>query len=231
VGCESCHGPGVGYADIHWRYGDGVRKAEDETPEHLAERRAASAEGGFVRGADVFAMAQNCMSCHTIAHEELVNVGGHPLSRGFDLVSWTQGEVRHNNFFNDGAENPPSPPERQRQMLLLGALSKLEGALRTLASATVRQPYALGTAEEARNAAALLVTMAGRLGHPALDALIAQLETVNLQMNNPEAMTAVADSVADTAGILTAELDTLDLSALDDLLPGPESFVGDVYQP
>ena len=64
--------------------------------------------------------------------------GGHRAGSDFDLVAWTQGEVRHNFLSSDGAPANPwnraAPPERRRMMYIVGALTDLEYSLRNLSN-------------------------------------------------------------------------------------------------
>lgn len=231
VGCESCHGTGRGFADIHWRYGDGKMIAIQETPEHKVERLEQSTAAGMIRGDNVHRMAQACLSCHVIADQTLVDVGGHPVSRGFDVIAWSQGEVRHNTLFNRGKENPPAGPERQRLMLVLGTLARLEANLLALARATGDGPHAAVLAAEARDAAALTATIASLSEDTALLSLMPVLETARLQLGDPAAMTALAQRVAAAAADVTARRDGSGLAMLDPLLPAPQDYVGDVLEP
>ena len=55
---------------------------------------------------NVYLLAQSCYRCHTVPDERLVNVGGHHAgSLDFELVSWSQGTVRHNFVRTDGKVN------------------------------------------------------------------------------------------------------------------------------
>ena len=93
----------------------------------------------------VYEIAKNCLSCHTVPNEKLVN-SGHPTSR-FEMVEWSQGSVRH-NFQLDPSVNAEAPslwlasgagrtPEnRQKLMYVIGQLADLEVSLRNRATAS-----------------------------------------------------------------------------------------------
>ena len=132
--CESCHGGGLNYIDVH---GD-----EKAVPSREA-RRKLSIEGGMAYPHEIHKVAANCFRCHVIQEEDLVNAGGHPArSGGFELASWTQGEVRH-NFYDDVMErntkiNREASPQRRRQMFVTGLLTDLEFSLRALSKGEQR---------------------------------------------------------------------------------------------
>ena len=66
-----------------------------------------SSEVGIGKRESVYDIAKNCLSCHTVPNEALVNAG-HPTSEKFEFVRWSQGEVRH-NFQLDKSTNAESP--------------------------------------------------------------------------------------------------------------------------
>ena len=64
-------------------------------------------------------------------------MGGHPPgSPEFELVTWSQGEVRHNYARSPGAPenatNVPASAERRQRLYVIGALVDLETSLRNL---------------------------------------------------------------------------------------------------
>ena len=77
-----------------------------------------------------------------------MNKGGHPAGSAFELVSWSQGEVRHNTWHSKGRENVPASAARRRMLYLVGLGAELEAALRAIAKATVRKPFAFAMARE-----------------------------------------------------------------------------------
>ena len=78
VSCESCHGAGRDWIDVHNDYGGKGFDHASETAEHRAERVARSRELGMRRPSDLYPAAASCFGCHTVPEERLVNVGGHP---------------------------------------------------------------------------------------------------------------------------------------------------------
>jgi len=130
VSCESCHSAGAGWIDPHSQFGEGADSPRDETGQHRAERYQYCESMGMIHPARLYKLASACYSCHMITDGELIEVGGHPTGDGFDLVCWSQGDIRH-NFVREGADNnPESSPQRRRVMFLIGSTVRLEFAIR-----------------------------------------------------------------------------------------------------
>lgn len=128
VSCESCHGGGKDFYEVH---GDKEKIPSRE------ERQKLSKAAGMLYPHDTALVAENCFNCHIIRDEKLVNVGGHPArSKGFNLVSWTQGEVRHNFYTPDHertkGKNLETVQSRKRKLFVVGMLLDLEYSLRSL---------------------------------------------------------------------------------------------------
>ena len=139
VSCESCHGGAIDWLEIHNR---GDRRESDDTADARAKRVEESVAAGMLRPSDAHAIAENCVSCHIITDEKLVNVGGHPASSDdFDLVAWSEGEVRHNFFASKGASNEPTAQDRKRVLYVVGAALSVEYHLRGLARAKEKADY------------------------------------------------------------------------------------------
>jgi len=142
ISCESCHGAGEDWVEIHNRAGgdpDGRVLTWGETEESGEERRErleASRQQGMNHSGMLYALARRCVECHTVPNEDLVNQGQHTAGSDFGLVSWSQGEVRHNFLSSPGApddpSNPPASQERRRLFYVMGAVADLEYTLRNL---------------------------------------------------------------------------------------------------
>ena len=85
-------------------------------------------------------IADNCYSCHTVPNQDLVNTGGHLAGSDIELVSWSQGEVRHNYLLNQ-TKNAPESPQRLRIFYVVGQVTDLEYSLRGGLQITVKGPY------------------------------------------------------------------------------------------
>ncbi|MGA8277967.1 MAG: multiheme c-type cytochrome [Rhodanobacteraceae bacterium] len=177
VSCESCHGAARDWLNIHNKVG-GVASAKavkwgegrkKETPAQLKARLGPAIAKGMITSDMIYGIATNCFSCHTVPNEKLVNVGGHKAGSDFDLVSWSQGEIRHNFSTSAGApDNPtnrPATKEELRRLYAVGALVDLEVSLRNLASVKDKggkfQTAMVERVNHARDKAAPVVAAAG----------------------------------------------------------------------
>ena len=160
--CESCHGGAggsSGWLEKHYDFGMG-RKVDDsttmsdlladrlkESADHRAQRDTECESAGMIRSDNPLGIARNCLMCHLVPNEELLKAG-HPISSKFELVEWSNGEVRH-NFLLDPNKNNPAPTNwldefrngkgrtvtgRKRLMYVAGKLADLEVSMRIRAS-------------------------------------------------------------------------------------------------
>ncbi|MDA8745396.1 cytochrome c family protein [Rubripirellula amarantea] len=220
VSCESCHGAAKSWVDLHHDYGgEGITRLA-ETPAHRQERIAKSVAAGMRNPANVYAVAQSCLRCHTTADEELVNVGGHSAgSLDFEFVSWSQGTIRHNFIQSDGNVNQPSSPERLRVMFVAGMIAELEASYRATAVATQKATYGVTSARRADRSVKRLQSVAAKVDSPILDQIVKIADAATLKLNNEAELVAVADQVA-VLGYRFAEItDGRSLSVLDGFIP------------
>ena len=225
VTCESCHGAGRDWIKIHSEFSG--KKEQDETPEEEANRWIQAEDAGMIRPGNLFAIAGNCASCHAIAHEDLVDIGGHPVGSAFEMLTWTMGEVRHNVWYTP--ENNEATAERRRMLYLAGLALTLETSLNALSE--VRNPdgkYAADMRERAGRAAARLGQAADLLADvPELREIAgAALATAT----DREELRASAAAVAGHAKLLLAR-DGSGMDGIDPLLPGSADYVGAVPTP
>ena len=140
ISCESCHGAGQDWIKVHSGFSGKKEKTETKAEEEARWKLADSK--GMIRPRSLYQLAKNCYGCHVVPQEDLVNKGGHRAGSAFELVSWSQGEVRHNTWYSKGKENVPASAARKRMLYLVGLGVELETALRAVGKATVRKPYA-----------------------------------------------------------------------------------------
>ncbi len=229
ISCESCHSAGADWIDIHSDFGGKDVKAEDETPEHKIKRLADSDAAGMIRPANLYALAANCYSCHTVPNERLVNVGGHAAGSKFELVRWTQGEVRHNVWFTD--DNTEADLERRRTLYVIGKMLDYEYALRGLSKATQNADYAKAMAMRAMRALAFLKKIDETVDDAELSAIIQASASAELKLNNGAALLGAAETVAGHARAFADAHDGSRLAGVDALLPTPDKYKGDIYIP
>lgn len=220
VSCESCHGAAQGWVSIHNDYGGtGVTK-DSESAEHRIDRLRASIDGGMRNPVNVYLVAQSCYRCHTVPNERLVNVGGHKEgSMDFELVSWSQGMVRHNFLRSNGKNNETSSPARLRQLFMAGMIADLEFSLRATAAATEKATFGINSAQRASRAAKRLQAAQDKLNQPLLEEIQTVFSSVKLRLNNSAELTEAADRIAALGVRFAATVKGEDLAAMDAFIP------------
>lgn len=225
ISCESCHGAGADYIKAH--SGFSGKKKETETSAEAKTRWEKSEQAGMIRPSNTYALAKNCFSCHVVPQEQLVNVGEHPAGSAFELVAWSQGEVRHNLWYTEGKENKVASAERQRLLFVVGIAVELEVALRAVGKATERKNYAVAMAQRASTVRSKASQIAKLLPNvPELAEIAAAGESAGLKLNNEAELTTAADKVADATRRLAAKYDGSSFGAIDRALPAPENYKG-----
>ncbi len=227
ISCESCHGAAQNWIKLHSEF-SGKPNKKAETAAEAAQRWKQSVAHGMIRKDDMYGVAKNCYGCHVVPNEELVNVGGHPAGSPFELVSWSQGQVRHNVWYNNGKQNALASTKRRRLMYLVGLTVELETALRAIAVATKFEDYAIRMAHRADKARKAMLDAAKRLPDiPELGSIVEDAHAAGLKLNNKKGLMAAADKVAATGKALSARYDGGKLAAIDPLIPGKRKYVGE----
>jgi len=229
ISCESCHGASKDWLRMHSDFGGRGVRANEETPEHKIQRQFQTESNGMVQLSNIYDLAKNCYRCHTVPEEKLVNIGRHPAGSDFELVQWGQGEVRH-NLWHEESSNNPLPIIRLRIMYVVGKAMDLEYALRGLAKATVDSGYFQHMVERKDKAINDLKHIAIQIDNEDIQNMIKLVDKLENKVNNPEYQ-AIAEQVGILNRTFTILADGAQLSGLDALLPKPDAYNGDVYQP
>ena len=229
ISCESCHGAGSDWIDVHSDFGGKDAKAENESVAHKIKRYADSEAAGMIRPSNLYALAQNCYGCHTVPNEKLVNVGGHTAGSNFELVRWSQGEVRHNLWYTD--DNTEASLERRRMLYIIGKMLDFEYALRGVAKATEGAEYAKSMAKRAKKALAFLNKIDETVDDPSLTGIVNIGAKAKLKLNNEAALNAAAEKVSEFARQFGSEERGALLSGVDALLPTEDKYRGAVFNP
>jgi hypothetical protein len=225
ISCESCHSSGAEWIKVHSEFSGKTEKTETKD-EQVARWKLADSKG-MIRPRYLYKLATNCYSCHVVPQEKLVNVGGHAAGSKFELVSWSQGEVRHNTWRSKGKENVPASAARMRMLYLVGLGVELETALRAVGKATVRRTYAFEMAKRADRARKQLAAAAKAAANvPELKTIVELGYSAGLKLKNDRALTAAADGISKQVASLTEKYDGSTLAAIDNLIPGPDKFKG-----
>jgi len=222
ISCESCHSPGKKWVKIHSKF---MGRKNKEPKGNAAIRWAKSEEAGMIRPSNLYNLAKNCYSCHVVPKEKLVNVGGHPAGSAFDLVAWSQGEVRHNTWYTK--QNNPASANRKRILYVVGLAVELETALRAVGKATQKKKYAVSMARRASAARKKLIKVAKALPDAKeLVAIIKASKSAKLKLNNDAALSAAADKVGMATQIVVSKYDGSSFGAVDSMMPGPDKYIG-----
>lgn len=230
ISCESCHGAGQDWIKVHSSFSG--KTMLFETKAEAKARWKLSDSKGMIRPRSFYLLAKNCYGCHVVPQEDLVNKGGHRAGSAFELVSWTQGEVRHNTWYSKGRENTPASAARMRMLYLVGLGVELETALRGIARAKVRWLYAFEMARRADQARKQLAAAAKAApGVPEIAEIVRLSYTAGLKLNNERLLTAAADGISKQLILITEKYDGSTMAGLDRLIPGPEKFKGVARKP
>ena len=204
ISCESCHngaGGDSGWMTIHSNYGDGLdpkdkASREKETEANYKQRMENCAAAGMRRSENLYALAKNCLECHVVGSEELVNKGGHPTqSKGFEFFAWAQGEVRH-NYQVDSKANAQAPtvwtsarfqPGRTVEghlalMYVVGQLADLEVSLRNRSKATERGDFASLANDRIEDALGELEDILKKNSIPEVEPVVSAVSDVERQL-------------------------------------------------
>lgn len=224
VSCESCHGGAKHWVDIHSDYGGPGVKRDQESEAHRAQRIHTAIAYGMRNPRNPYLVARSCLNCHTVPNEKLVNVGGHAAgSKGFELVAWSQGSIKHNFVSNEGV-NQASDKSRQRTLYIAGLVAELEFATRAVSKATTKERFGLEAAERAAQAALRLRDLQSKVKLPAIDEVLAAFAEAELRTRNSQQLQTIADRIRRLGEQLGAEMDGDQLTAIDPLLPNPRQY-------
>lgn len=230
VSCESCHGAGQDWAQTHGDYGAGFTKAT-ESAEHRNRRRAEAILAGMIAPANLYALGASCYQCHVMSDEKIVNVGGHPpASEGFNLLTWSQGEVRHTMLHTDYKANPEATPAHRRRLFVLGLILEVEYGFRAVARATERAPFGLTLARRTDAARKLLEKIQGLAPTPELAAIVPVAQAAGLRLNNAADLTAAAEKISTLGRQFADKVTGEQLAGIDALVPDAAQNRGKVHE-
>ncbi len=225
ISCESCHGAAEDWLAVHNDYGAVTETKETESAEHRDERLALSTAYGMRNTRDLYLIASSCYHCHTVPNEELVNLGGHKAgSLDFELVRWSQGQVRHNFLRSDGQFNAASSIQRLRVMYVVGLIADLEFSTRATANATQKSTYGLTVAGRAAETAKRLIKLQKTIPIAEVEGALAAFSKADLRTNNKAQLIAVADAIRQFGQEFAVNADGTTLTLVDSFLPTPDQY-------
>jgi Cytochrome c554 and c-prime len=226
ISCESCHGAGRDWQKIHSEF-SGKGNKDSESKAESAARWKKSERLGMIRPAALYKLAKNCFGCHVVPKEDLVNIGGHAAGSPFELVAWSQGEVRHNVWYSKGKRNTFTAKKRKRMMYVIGIAVEVETALRAIAVATKKKDYAIRMAHRADRARQKMAVIAAALPQvQEFGEILSLSHSAGLKLNNKVKLNAAADSIAKAALQILAKYDGATFDKLDKFLPVRANYKG-----
>ncbi len=220
VSCESCHGAAKDWVAVHNDYG-GPRVAKaQESPEHRQARFVKSIELGMRNPVNVYLIAQSCYRCHTVPDEQLVNQGGHKAgSIDFELVSWSQGSVRHNFVRADGNANAEETPQRLRTLFVAGMIADIEFSMRATAKSTAKATFGITSAQRTARGIERLRSAQSKLNHPILGQILEVAQGVALKLNHQGPLEEAANQIHDLGIRFGGTVRGDELAAIDPFIP------------
>ena len=134
ISCESCHGSSKNWIVGHNDYGGLNITKEQESSAHKKQRVESSIAKGMRHPSNLYLLAKSCYECHLIDDPQLINETIHPqAAKQFNMVSWSQGNMRHNFLRTDNKYNAKSTDERLRVMFVVDLMARLEAVLKSAA--------------------------------------------------------------------------------------------------
>jgi len=235
ISCESCHGAGQDWVKTHGDYGKGFTKAT-EPAAHRDARRAQAILAGMIMPANLavpanlYDVGANCYGCHVMNDEKIVNRGGHPpASEDFNLLTWSQGEVRHTILHTDNKANPEASPSHRRRLYVLGVILETEYGFRAVARATERASFGLTLARRTDAARKLLEKIQALAPTSELAAIISVAQPAALRLNNAAELSAAAEKISVLGREFAAKVTGEQLAGMDALVPPAAQYRGKPY--
>lgn len=225
ISCESCHGAAEDWLTLHNDYGGSGANKQSESAEHKQQRRTNSIAHGMQNPSNVFLIARSCLGCHTVGNEQLVNIAGHKAgSIDFELVSWSQGSLRHNFVQGNGQVNVRSETPRLRVMYVSGLIADLEFSTRALSKATSAGTFGKSSAERSAKIAMRLAEIQSTVNHPILDEILTSFAEAELATNNASQLLPIADKIRELGTRFGVEETGENLAGIDSLLPPVQGY-------
>lgn len=192
-----------------------------ETTEHRQQRLAKMSNFSIVGRNDLYDMTKRCFSCHITDDEKIVNSNEHPLlSKDFEMVAWSQGDMRHNLWFSDGKENVEAPIEKRRMYYIIGKTVTLEMYLRALAKSTIAGIY---KSKIEQQLAIVQKELASIVKSGGLEEITA-LTKIAFNDSDPAKLLRSADEVSAISQRIEKKYDGKKLTAIDALLPKQDNY-------
>lgn len=219
VSCESCHGPAKNWNIVHQDYGAKHVTAKQESATHKAKRWAEAEKAGMVRPLRKYKIFKQCFQCHTVADEMLINKTKHPTGDEFELVKWSNGEVRHNVWYSKGRVNKIRPAQQQRVRYIMGQALSLEFALRGLSLAKGAGKYTQTMMARAQSAIANLQKINSKLAVKEISDILSIIKQTEMNYKERDQLISAAEKISEKNQQFIDQHDGKTFGAIDNMLP------------
>ena len=224
ISCESCHGPSKNWIQGHNDYGGLMITKAQETIAHRQNRIRSSIEKGMRHPSNLYLLAKSCYECHLIDDAELVNATDHPpISATFNMVSWSQGTMRHNFLRAENKSNAESSPKRLQVMFVVDLMARLEATLTSAADSTIDSEHAKVMQQEYSKAAKKLLTVSRRVNNQLINDVIEVLRQTP-PTASPEKQISAAKTIEKIAFQFGKNESAHELHAIQDMLPARDEY-------
>lgn len=224
ISCESCHGPARNWIQGHNDYGGLTVTKEQESVDHKNFRIDLSIEKGMRHPSNLYLLAKSCYDCHLVDDAELVNLTDHPpISNGFNMVSWSQGSMRHNFLRTDNKYNAESTPERLRVMFVVDLMAKLEATLLSLSDSQPDSEHHQFMRKQYLRTAKKLLEVYKSTNNSEIEDVISVLKKTPPNATSDQQLTA-AKSISETAFIFGKNEKQHELGAIQYMLPPVDQY-------
>ena len=160
-----------------------------------------------------------------VPNEDLVNIGGHTAgTKEFELVRYSQGQIRHNFLRSDGVSNEAANPQRLRMMYVVGLIADLEFSTRATAIATENKTYGVNVAQRAAASAVKLFELQKTFKNEQVQRVIDAFAKAKLDTNNYEQLNSIADEIQKAGREFAVKHDGSEMAFVDQLLPSPSQY-------
>ncbi len=227
VSCESCHGPAKDWLEVHDDFGKDGATRESESKVHRRQRIVRSIKGGMNRPDQIYYLAKRCFSCHVLDDAKLFEVAEHPSGDAFELLSWSQGEVRHNFVRSKGKSNLEASPNRRRVIFGLGRLLEAEVTLSVLKD-TAAGPFSNDLVKRLNRAIKRIAVMAQALPNVGELATLSQ-DLSTFDASKKELLGKLLTSAQKTARLFAKRTGEA-LGGLDGMMPKPDAYCGKAHK-
>lgn len=223
ISCESCHGAARGWLKVHNDYGktSGGKEAKhgSETAKHKKARISKAVKLGMIRPDRPYDLAKNCLQCHTVPNEDIVNKGGHTAGSDFELVSWLyKKKVRH-AFKPEHKHGDKGSYSNSKPLLYaVGRALDLEYSLRAVAKATRKGTYLKSMVTRTKDAICKVKDIVGKVAIPEMKSMLAIAAKAKLKAKQRKSLSSAANKVGKLARKMTAKNDGSKWKALDSLV-------------